>query len=191
MDEFIRTFIAIEPDEKAKERLLSFLDKARKAVRGDISWTRKENLHFTLKFLGEIPKVKITEIEHLIQTISERHSVFNIGIGGVGFFPDIRKPRIFWAGIKSGQDELMSLAQDIENDCEYLGFAREKREFKAHITIARIRDPRIKSDNTLLEKLSQEDICSFSADRIILYRSDLLPAGAKYTVLKEFLLKKV
>ncbi|MGB9600221.1 MAG: RNA 2',3'-cyclic phosphodiesterase [Myxococcota bacterium] len=189
MGEFIRTFIAIEPDEEARDRLTSFVNSLKGIIRGDINWTRRENLHFTLKFLGEISFEKIEEVTHLLNNIAGQHKSFEVSIQTTGFFPDSKRPRIFWAGIEKGRDEILTITNEIESDCVYLGFERERREFKAHLTLARIRDPRIRIDLQKLEELSREEICRFNVDRIILYRSDLLRSGAKYTIIKDFRLK--
>lgn len=186
MGEFIRTFIAIEPDEESKEKLTLFVDNLKNVIRGDLNWTKKENLHFTLKFLGEISKEKIEEVTNLLHNIANQSKSFYITISDIGFFPDIRRPRILWAGVKEGKDELIKIAQEIENDCEYIGFERERREFKAHLTLARIKDPHIKIDDKRLQNLSHTEICKFVVNKIILYKSELSPLGAKYSKICEF-----
>ncbi len=190
MTEFIRTFIAIEPDENAKKQLAGFTEKLKRVIRGDINWTKPQNLHFTLKFLGEISPEKIEDIKNLLNTISRQHDSFSAKISGIGFFPDEKRPRILWAGLQDGREEMIGIAKSIEDEAEYLGFEREEREFRAHITIARIRDRHIRADGKTLKELSSEEICSFTADRIILFRSDLLPNGPRYSILAEFVLNR-
>ncbi len=189
MGGFIRTFTAIDPDKAGREKLLSFSERAKMAIRGYINWTKRENLHFTLKFLGEISPERLQEVIHLLNKLCTKYTPFRATISGTGFFPDIRKPRIFWAGLREGREEITRIAKEIETDCEYLGFEREKREFKSHITLARIRDPHIRIDHKMLETISKEEICSFNVDRIILYKSDLTQEGAVYSVMKEFYLR--
>ncbi len=189
MGEFIRTFIAIDPDDKSRDKILSFIERAHSAIKGYVSWIKRDNLHFTLKFLGEISPEKIEDVTNLLNNLSLAHRSFKVTISKTGFFPDIKRPRIFWAGVKEGKEDIIRLVNDIESDCEYLGFEREKREFKAHITLARIKDPHIKIDPKILEEISRDEICNFIVDKITLYRSDLLPEGAKYSIIKELQLR--
>lgn len=187
--ELIRTFIAIEPDNDARKRIISFTQSIKRGIRGDINWTREENLHFTLKFLGEIPSEKVEEIKGILNRVSIRHDIFRVRMGNVGFFPDSKRPRILWIGVKMGSEILIKLAKRIEEELEVLGFERERREFKAHLTIARIKSHNIKIDSHILKGLD-EDICEFEVDKIILYRSDLLPTGARYSKIQEFYLNR-
>ncbi|MCX7943829.1 MAG: RNA 2',3'-cyclic phosphodiesterase [Deltaproteobacteria bacterium] len=186
MNKFIRAFIAIEPEIHAKDQIITFIEKIKKVIKGDINWTKKENLHFTIKFLGEIPQDKIEDIKRLLYVVSTEHSPFLIKVAGIGFFPDNKRPRIIWLGLRDGREELIDIVNSIENKVESIGFSRERREFKAHLTVARIKSNNIKIEMGTLNELLHKDICDFFADRIILYKSDLLPSGAKYTALGEY-----
>lgn len=186
MEKLIRTFIAIELDGVSRHTLSSFIDEVKKAIRGNINWTKIENLHFTLKFLGEISNTQIEEVSNIINKITIRHTPFEAKVTGIGFFPAIKRPRIIWAGISDGKENMLKIANDIESSIEHLGFKKENREFTAHLTIARVRDYHIKIDHKILDALSKEDICTFKVDHITLFKSELLPSGPVYSILKEF-----
>ena len=191
MGEFIRTFIAIDPDDKSTERLMDFSNKLKMNIKGDIKWTKRENLHFTLKFLGEAPSEMVERSIDTLDTIAKHYKRFRVSIGGVGFFPDVKRPRILWVGAREGREEMESLANLIENKFENIGFSRESREFKAHLTLARIKSPFIKIDQKAIEEVSKETLCQFEVNSIILYRSDLFPSGPRYTAIRVFDLQRV
>lgn len=191
MDEFIRTFIAIEPDPDSKERILKFISDLKRQTRADVRWTNKENLHFTLKFIGEISPQRMAKVIDILHLIQEIHNPFYVSVSGVGFFPDRFRPRIIWVGVREGKEQMINLAKDIEERLESEGFSREKREFTAHLTIGRIRSPSFSPNHIITQEFADRDICRFTADRIILYKSDLQASGPIYSVINDFYLKKV
>jgi len=190
MGEFIRTFIAIDPDKDSTDKLVQFSGMLKPSLRGEVNWTKRDNLHFTLKFLGEISVERVEKAIDTLQVIAELYNRFQVSIGGIGFFPDMKRPRILWVGAREGREEMERLANLVENEFENIGFGRESREFKAHLTLARIKSPFIKIDPKAIEDLSVQTICNFEATNIILYRSDLLPSGPRYTIIKTFDLQK-
>ncbi len=176
----LRSFIAIELPETVKKALAEFQQELGKCG-ADIRWGRPENIHLTLKFLGNIEEDKADIIAEKIKRTCKGHSGFKIGILGTGVFPNKRSPRVLWAGIDLN-DDIMTLQNGIEEAMASLGFEREKRRFSPHLTLGRFRSSRGKQ--AVLDKMDsyRENIFGImDVDSVLLMRSDLDPDGAKHT----------
>lgn len=151
----------------------------------DIRWVKPQGIHLTLKFLGEIEERKSESIIHVMKGACDRHRAFTLEISGAGVFPDIRSPRVLWAGIEHNED-LSGLQSDIESGLASLGFEKEKRKFRPHLTLGRFKSSKGKAALTdILEKKKDIKIGSVNVGALYLMRSDLGPAGAKYTRIAE------
>jgi 2'-5' RNA ligase len=151
-----------------------------------VNWTAIQNIHLTLKFLGELKEDKIPRISNLLSKIGETSHPFNCAVKGVGVFPSIKQPRIVWAGIEP-YDDLKNLQEKIETSMTQEGFIREDRPFTPHLTIGRVSD-RIRTEDLKkltveLTRLSVYDMGMTCFDKLHLYKSDLQPGGAVYTVI--------
>jgi 2'-5' RNA ligase len=176
----LRSFIAIELPETIKKALAEFQQELEKCG-ADVRWARPENVHLTLKFLGNIEEDKADIIAEKIKGTCKGHSGFKIGILGTGVFPDKRSPRVLWAGIDLN-DDIMTLQKGIEEVMASLGFERENRRFSPHLTLGRFRSSRGKQ--AVLDKMDsyRENIFGImDVDSVLLMRSDLDPGGAKHT----------
>ncbi|MGH3087137.1 MAG: RNA 2',3'-cyclic phosphodiesterase, partial [Rubrobacteraceae bacterium] len=133
----MRLFVAIFPPPEAREAL----SKARSGLRvkGETRWTRPENIHLTLKFLGEVPEETTKRITDALKEIAKRHATFDLTPSDFGGFPSERKARVIWAGMDGEVNRLRALAKDVEDALEAEGFEREKREFSPHLTLGRAR----------------------------------------------------
>ena len=129
----IRTFIAIEIPEKIRHQIAELL-AGLKEQGGKITWVKPENMHLTLKFLGDTEENSIDTIAGRLAEIVSTFAQFEICIKGVGAFPNLRKPRVFWVGTTDEKDTLKSLANQINQQLSVLGFEQEKRPFSAHLT---------------------------------------------------------
>src|SRR5262245_26766293 len=180
----MRVFIAVElPDEIRKA--LSDVQRALKQLTNTARWVAPESIHITLKFLGEIPDKRVDDIDAALTGLTWKP--FTVTVRGVGFFPGNRSPRVFWAGMQA--PTMQGLAEKLDTRMERLGFEKEKRAFRPHITLARAKDSRI--DSSLVTAAAQyEDyhFGSFIVDRMFLFKSTLKPSGAVYEKLKEYLL---
>lgn len=180
----MRLFIAVDlPNELRKE--LGDVQKALKPLTESARWVSPESIHITLKFLGEVPEKRVEDIHTALAGLSWKP--FTVTVRGVGFFPGNRSPRVFWAGMEA--PTMQGLAEELDSRMERLGFDKEKRAFRPHITLARARDTRI--DSSLVTgcgEYEEHDFGSFTADRIFLIQSTLKPTGAVYEKLKEYLL---
>jgi 2'-5' RNA ligase len=150
-------------------------------------WIPPQNYHLTVKFLGEVDEVLIPSINEAAIRAASRASPFDMVFGGFGGFPSLSKPRVLFYRIEEGAGELESLAGDLERAMEPLGFEREGRRFKAHLTLARVRRP---LSGGLRRKLDSVPPLPGSAiqevDRFLLMRSHLNPKGATYEEIGAF-----
>ncbi len=184
-DETIRAFIAIELTEEIHNNLKR-LQESLKDSMPDVRWVKYGNVHLTLKFLGDTKLSMLEGIGKALQDIANKYSVFVISLAGIGAFPNSRKPSVIWTGIEKGKKEVVRLANDVESAMERFGFPKEKREFKPHLTIGRVREIRHPLELTRsLENPNVGEIGEFLADRISLIRSQLDPSGSIYTTLSE------
>ena len=177
----VRTFICIEIPEAIKERI----DELQRDLHGldaRISWVKPENIHLTLKFLGDVPQSRIESVKRAAERAASSCSPFEIEAGGAGCFPSPRNPRVLWVGLSHLPDELKRLHAKIEDELAREGFPREQKKFSPHLTIGRIRSPQ--NASLVAEKLIAGGFepARFQADEIIVMRSDLSPAGSIYTL---------
>ena len=185
MSQSIRSFIAIELPESVKS-LLDNLQQELKALRLKARWVRPQNIHLTLKFLGNIDPAGIEDIGAAMADAVGSCAPFTLIVGGIGFFPGIKRPRVIWVGLGGAQAELLDLQRRLEDRLATVGFPKEKRSFNAHLTLGRIRpavDPKILG--RAIQDYSDLGNLKFCADRIILFKSDLKPSGAVYSHLKQ------
>ena len=192
----MRLFVALDIDDAIRERLTRFLE----GVQGfapDVRWARPESLHITLKFIGEQPAEKLDLIKQALHAIHNDISQIEISFRGYGFFPTVKSPRVFWVGIKSGE-QLGVLAKSVDLTLGDLRIPEETRAFSPHLTLARSGSGRPqrgagdrpnKKFQRLQEKLTAMPPLEFgtmTAREFFLYESKLSPAGARYTKLERF-----
>lgn len=175
----MRCFIAIELNENIKKGLGSLMEQLMPFA-PDLKWVRPENLHITLKFLGEVKEEKIDKIKKTLDEVGRSCRPFKIKMKGMGQFPEKKKPRVIWAGVEDSEG-LFSLQKEVEKSLSRLGFKEEEREFTGHITLARIKDP--SGMERLLDRLSafkEKDFGLLEVEEIVLMKSELRPDGARY-----------
>ena len=140
---------------------------------------------FGLKFLGNLSLKLLEEIKKAIEELSRQHRCFELRVSGLGAFPKIEHPRVIWVGIEQGFDESVKLAQELEKCLSKLGFLPERRPFKPHLTLGRVRSARNRNQ---LKKLLQSVSIStktMRAEKLVLFKSTLTPGGAIYQPLHE------
>jgi len=180
----LRSFIAIELPDTVKSALLS-LQQGLKTCGADVRWVRPEGVHLTLKFLGDIEEKLVDGIVESLKGTCRKFHAFNCEVRGVGVFPGIRAPRVLWAGIED-HDALKLIQQEIDSAMSSHGFEREDRKFTPHLTLGRFRSSEGKM--ALMNKMEQykgHSLGLIDVNHISLMRSDLGPAGAKYTRIAE------
>ena len=142
-------------------------------------WTPPENVHLTLKFLGEIPEGEIEHIGAALRKVCGDHTPFDASLSSFGAFPSARRARVIWAGAAAGSEELRALAADVEAAFEPLGFGREDRTFVPHVTLGRVRGKPVKLE--LPAVVPGE--ARFEISRVELMESRLAAGGAVYETL--------
>jgi len=180
----MRVFIAVDlPSEVRNE--LSKIQRDLEPLTDTARWVAPESIHITLKFIGEVADKRLQDIDAALTGLTWKS--FAITVRGVGFFPGNRSPRVFWAGMEA--PTMQNLTEQLDSRMERLGFEKEKRAFRPHITLARARDSRIDSSLvTAAAKYAEHEFGSFTVDRVFLFKSILKPSGAVYERLKEYLL---
>jgi 2'-5' RNA ligase len=179
----VRAFIAVELDSQLLPKVVQIQQEIL-AVGADIKAVEPENIHFTLKFLGEIPQTTVNEVIAQINKIDFRS--FEIEIVGTGCFPNPRNPRVIWMGVTSGRDEFTKVARQLENYLREIGFRPEGERFSPHLTIGRVRSGRNKAD--LIKKLNETlnaEVGRMTVSTIKLKKSTLTPRGPIYATLHE------
>lgn len=183
----MRAFIAIELPENIKNTLSKIQDEL-KTILPKVSWIKPQNLHLTLKFLGDISPRQFKEIKRIIAEAGQETPAFKVKLDDLGVFPSLRQARIIWAGIN--QDTLVKqLAEILETKIAVIGIPKEKREFSSHITIARVKNPLNPEPSETGLKKAKIDLLSanleFNAGGITLFESVLGAQGSSYTVLEK------
>ena len=185
----IRAFLAIEPPENVLQEITRLQEKLKREISGRLSWTRPQGQHLTLKFFGDISKEDINSICATVQKRVVAEQKLNLKVEKMGVFPDARRPRVLWCGVTGDVEKLITLQKKLDADFAALGFPAEDRSFKAHLTLARIKDSRdITGTSEALKKYDSFKAGEFIADKLFLFQSKLSPQGAVYTKLAEFAL---
>ncbi len=181
----IRAFIAIDLPPEIRQRVDQVTGQLQKRLEGvPVRWIPVENIHLTLKFLGDVSLANLEILQKIFQTEVANHHLFEFSVGGVGAFPGSRNPRVIWVGVEAPSD-LTNLQRGIETAMARLGYAREDRPFSAHLTLGRVSRNASSHDlhgiGDVLETAKVGFLGVAHVDLIHLYRSDLKPSGAVYT----------
>jgi 2'-5' RNA ligase len=180
----VRLFVAIEIPGEVRSALATFLKEMR-AVSPQAKWVRAENLHITLKFLGETDATKLGAIGNTLLRIRNPQPV-TLEFRGLGYFPNEKKPRVFWVSMEASGN-LKSLAGDIDASLHRLGFPLEDRPFTPHLTLARFNPPGLPPRiGAAVAANSARGFGSLTTREFHLIESKLKPSGAEYTTLQSF-----
>jgi len=182
--EKIRAFIAIELAEEVKAWLSLVQSRLRPEQHPYVKWVDPVAIHLTLKFLGNIDQEKVSPITKAMSEAAQGISPFRLEIGGLGAFPNLRRPQVVWVGLGGEVERLASLQRAIDHSLAALGFPKESRPFTAHLTLGRLREMasteerRRMAEALLAAKV--EEVFPFQVAEISLMRSTLTPKGAIY-----------
>jgi 2'-5' RNA ligase len=181
----IRAFIAIDIPVDVRVAINEAQARLKRAHVGvKISWTKVDNLHLTLQFLGYIEEAIVEKIRATLQSVAAQHQPFEVSVQGAGAFPNENRARVIWVGCHDAASKLEGLAQAVQEAMQPLGFEPEHREFSAHLTLGRVKFPR--PDVALTRAIDSLKDTSFGALRveaIHLFESQLHPEGSIYTKL--------
>ncbi len=188
-----RLFIAVDLSIAVVEKLAILQEDLQRQFSsrvGDglnVRWVEAPNIHLTLKFLGETEDALLPMIAQKLEKLGQPLFPFEVECQGVGFFPDISRPRILWAGMDTRGGEVLGLLQQaVERDLEELGIAEETREFLPHITLGRVRTTKAVDVSETIERFSDMRFGKSYIKDIVLYESRLEHRGPRYIVLERF-----
>jgi 2'-5' RNA ligase len=182
----LRAFIAIEIPPEIKKAIADQIASLKNSAGHAVRWVAPENIHLTLKFLGETSPSNVQPLSEALQAECEQHAPFEISVSGLGCFPNAHRPRVIWIGLGIPQ-ELNHLQHKLEQATARLGYATEDKPFSPHLTIGRVREQatsaELKNINCEFEKLHVGLLGTFTASSVHLFKSDLKPSGPVYTSL--------
>jgi len=185
----IRAFVALELDSQIQTRLGKIQEELKKSG-VNIRWVKPENIHLTLKFLGQITSGQIKQIKRPLEETAKTKKPFFIGLGKLGAFPRPEHPKVIWVGIETGNKETVQLNKELETYLKTIGFIPEAREFIPHLTLGRTRLSR--QDKKSLRRLKELILFLNSqaaeplkalVNQLTLFQSTLTPKGSTYTPL--------
>ncbi len=191
--EKIRAFIAIELPEEVKAWLSSVQSRLRPEQHPYVKWVSAAGIHLTLKFLGNIDQEKVSPIAKAMAKAAQKVSPFRLEVGGLGAFPNLRRPQVIWVAVRGEVEKLASLHRGIDHSLVALGFPPESRAFTPHLTLGRLRErssteERRRIGEALLAAKGEE-VVPFQVAEISLMRSTLTPTGAIYNRISSILLE--
>lgn len=183
----VRAFIAIELSPLIKAGLVRTLEELKRQLKGSpVKWVPVDNIHLTLKFLGDVSVSNLDLLKDLLRRQAGNRRTFEFQVGELGAFPSTRLPRVIWVGVQA-PPELYEFQKAIEVEASYLGYPREERSFSPHLTLGRV-SRNASNDETrrigaALETLAVGSLGTSIVQSVNLYQSDLQPGGAIYTCL--------
>lgn len=180
----VRCFVAIECNNPEVIKRIKKVQTTLEGTGANLKNVEPENIHLTLKFLGEITQQKLDEVTQVVEDIS--FYPFTFSVEEVGVFPNMRRPTTIWAGITEGVSNIVTVFEKLDVKLSRLGFKQEHRKFQPHLTIGRVRTGQNK--NQLVEellRLKDEVFGEVKVDRIMLKKSILTPKGPIYSILAE------
>lgn len=183
----MRLFVAVNLPSEIRDRLAAAQNRLRIA-QADVSWVRAENIHVTVKFLGETEEKRLGRIRPALAEVARAAAPFSIQVAGLGSFGG-RVPRVVWVGVAEGANPLVRLAGEIEAALARVGFPKERRAFTPHLTLGRVRSPR-NAESLLagLQHAKGEEFGTTMTTQFELMQSELHPTGSVYRVQERFLL---
>ena len=185
MSEFVRAFLAFDLESAEVRKNLTDAQLLAAKTGADLKMVETENIHMTIRFLGDITLKIADKIFEEMKKI--QFKPFPVRISGVGVFPNLSFPRVLWAGIAEGADQLKNVFLQLEPKLQALGFQPDSHDFSPHLTIARVRSVRNKVQLAeFVEKNAKYDFGVVNAACLRLKRSELTPRGPIYSNLKEF-----
>ena len=177
----MRAFVAVFPPSEVRREALAWAKRWSSDDR--VRWTRPENVHLTLKFLGDIRAEALDGIRDALEEACAQHASFDTALAELGAFPSARRARILWIGVGAGSDQLLSLVADVDGTLAPLGFEREKSPYVPHLTLGRVRGRPLN-----LDLPSGAEGNTFRVGRVQLMESRLTAKGATYRIMGDFAL---
>lgn len=188
----VRLFVACEVPDDVREAIANVITQLRERSGNAVRWLRPEGIHVTLKFLGEVPQKKLPAIKIAIQEAVLRHHPFNLEVANIGSFGGREGLRIMWVGVAGDVLRLEALARDVNRALSVVGFEPERRPFRPHLTLGRVRDEvstRSRAEIEVAVGKTHVPPVAWRTGQVSLMRSRLTAQGAFYDVLATFPLR--
>jgi RNA 2',3'-cyclic 3'-phosphodiesterase len=190
----LRAFIAVELPLEIRQTVCAATSNLQKGIGSLVRWVPMENMHLTLKFLGDISPSNMNMLCQMLHAETDLFNCFELRLKGLGSFPSLKRPRVIYIGIQAPA-ALETLQRGIESASRRIGYQSEERGFSPHLTIGRVRQNVTATEQqTIRHALEETEIDSLGSarvDSVHLYKSDLKPTGSVYTRLFSAPLKKV
>lgn len=183
----VRAFIAVDLSSAILAQLASLSAQLQRGAAARlVRWVAVNNIHLTLKFLGDVPVERLEGLKQMLAAAANRCRAFDLAVGGLGVFPSLRQPRVVWVGTQPSP-HLQALQKGLESGAEGLGFPKEERPFSPHLTLGRVaREISTDQARQLSQALAAFTVGDLGLSPVLavhLYQSDLRPGGSVYTVL--------
>lgn len=188
----LRAFIAIEIPLEIREAVYKATASLQKGIGSAVRWVPVENLHLTLKFLGDVSPTNVEMLSQTLRAEADLFPCFDLRLHGLGSFPNLKRPRVIYIGVQAPAT-FEGLQRGIESASRKLGYESEERGFSPHLTIGRVRQNATAAEQQTIRRTLQETridlLGTARVDSVHLYKSDLKPAGSVYTRLYTALLR--
>jgi len=185
MSELHRIFIAVEVAPELQEAIVQ-TERQLEEAGAKLRWTKPTNLHFTLRFLGEIPLAQVAKAKIATREAAVGVQPFSIELATVGAFPSLQRPRVVWVGVGEGREAMQALTERLDERLAHYRFPIEDRPFQVHLTLARVRDGREWAGLVrALGQFKDTVVGSQEVHRILVMESHLSPRGPAYTQVEE------
>jgi 2'-5' RNA ligase len=172
----IRAFFAAELAPEAREQAAKAIEALRALLGDEARWVQPEKLHLTLKFLGNVDPERLPKLAQRVAGKLAPEDAFDVELAGLGAFPSARAARVVWLGVSRGAAPLARLARKTDAAAARLGVRRERRPYRAHLTLGRLRRPA----RVPLERIVPPDPVSFPVSEVVLFESRLSSTGSTY-----------
>lgn len=185
MSELHRIFIAVEVAPELQQ-VIAETEQRLEEAGAKLRWTKPANLHFTLRFLGEIPLAQVAKAKVATREAAAGVTPFSIELTSMGAFPSVQRPRVVWVGVGEGHEAMQALAERLDERLAHYRFPLESRPFQVHLTLARVRDSREWGSLVrALDRFKDTVIGSQPVDQMLVMESQLSPRGSTYIRVEE------
>lgn len=180
----MRLFVAVFPPAAVQDAAYAWIETLRERG-GGVSWVKRENLHFTMRFLGEVGDDGARRVREAAREAAAGVPAFEAALGEPGAFPSARRARVLWLGLSRGAAELTALARRLETALDRRGWEPERRAFSPHLTLGRVREPGADWSAALAGAAAAREPREFRVERLAVIQSRLHPKGSVYAVLED------
>ncbi len=181
----IRSFVSIDIDESRVLSELASVLSSLQSIGGDLKTVERENIHVTLKFLGNVDSSKLAQVKAALGQV--KFVPFSLEVRGAGAFPSLSRMNVVWVGLGQGWSHVEEIYAQTEKLLSEAGFRKETRAFSPHVTVARVKSARKRDEIAgFLQRITERTFGTLQVDKVRLKQSVLSSSGPKYSTLSEF-----